>query len=203
MSTTWAPTSPGRPPWASSTRASRTTTRISPAGCAAQNFALGYPSTLIADRDGHGSHVAGIAAGRGNNGIGVSGVAYGKNIKLISAKACELYLFPGNVVGTSCPNSSTANAIVWGADNGANVINLSLGGSPAATTGSAAHQAALQYARAKNVLPLCATGNDNYRASPSRRGSRVRCRRRDQLERHARGVLQLRSAGRPVGSGRR
>ncbi len=127
-----------------------------------RNFATGYPDTLVSDRDGHGSHVAGIAAARGNNGLGVSGVAYGANIKLINAKGCDLYLFPGNVVQTSCPNSSTANAIVWATDNGANVINLSLGGAPNATVGSAAQQAALQYARAHNVLPFCSTGNDNF-----------------------------------------
>jgi len=127
-----------------------------------RNFATGYPDTLVSDRDGHGSHVSGIAAARGNNGVGVSGVAYGANIKLMNAKACDLYLFPGNVVQTSCPNSSTANAIVWATDNGANVINLSLGGAPNATVGSAAQQAALQYARAHNVLPFCSTGNDNF-----------------------------------------
>jgi subtilisin family serine protease len=127
-----------------------------------RNFATGYADTLVSDRDGHGSHVAGIAAARGNNGVGVTGVAYGANIRLINAKACDLYLFPGNVVQTSCPNSSTANAIVWATDNGANVINLSLGGAPNATVGSAAQQAALQYARAHNVLPFCSTGNDNY-----------------------------------------
>jgi thermitase len=127
-----------------------------------RNFATGYPDTLVSDRDGHGSHVAGIAAARGNNGAGVTGVAYGANIRLINAKGCDLYLFPGNVIQTSCPNSSTANAIVWATDNGANVINLSLGGAPNATVGSAAQQAALQYARARNVLPFCSTGNDNF-----------------------------------------
>lgn len=128
----------------------------------ARNFATGYPETLIEDRDGHGTHVAGIAAGSGNNGVGLSGVAYSANIKLLNAKGCELYLFPDGSIDTSCPNSSTADAIVWAVNNGANVINLSLGGSPAATNGTAAHQSALAYARANNVLPVCSTGNDNY-----------------------------------------
>jgi len=126
---------------------------------AAQNFATGYPATLIDDRDGHGTHVAGIAAA---GGVSASGVAYGQGIQLINAKSCERYLFPDGIVRTSCPVSSTANAIVWATNQGADVINLSLGGSPLATSGSAAQQAALQYARANDVLPFCATGNDNY-----------------------------------------
>jgi len=114
----------------------------------------GQPLTNITDDNGHGSHVAGIAAARAG-GNPVPGVAYGANIKLLIGKVC-------NAAG-SCPNSATANAIVWAADNGANVINLSLGafgGNPDGT-GSAAQQAALQYAASKNVLPVCATGNDD------------------------------------------
>jgi thermitase len=126
---------------------------------AARNFATGYPATLVEDRDSHGTHVAGIAAARG---VSASGVAYGPGIQLINAKACERYLFPDGAVRTSCPTSSTADAIVWATDQGANVINLSLGGNPAATAGSALQQAALRYARSKDVLPFCATGNDNY-----------------------------------------
>lgn len=126
---------------------------------AARNFATGYPAELIEDRDSHGTHVAGIAAARG---VAASGVAYGPGIQLINAKACERYLFPDGVVRTSCPTSSTADAIVWATDQGANVLNLSLGGNPTATSGSALQQAALQYARSKDVLPFCATGNDNY-----------------------------------------
>jgi hypothetical protein len=126
---------------------------------AARNFATGYPATLIEDRDGHGTHVAGIAAARG---VSASGVAYGEGIQLINAKACERYLFADGVVRTSCPTSSSSEAIVWATDQGANVINLSLGGNPTAAAGSALQQAALAYARSKNVLPFCATGNDNY-----------------------------------------
>ncbi|HEY0026097.1 MAG TPA: S8 family serine peptidase [Longimicrobium sp.] len=107
----------------------------------------------VTDDNGHGSHVAGIAASRAD--VRIPGVAYGTNIKLLVAKVC-------NSAG-SCPNSATANAIVWAADNGANVINMSLGafgGNPDGT-GSAAQQAAMQYALAKEALPVCATGNDD------------------------------------------
>ncbi|HLM68746.1 MAG TPA: S8 family serine peptidase, partial [Longimicrobium sp.] len=126
---------------------------------AARNFATGYPATLVEDRDGHGTHVAGIAAARG---VSASGVAYGEGIQIINAKACDRYRFADGSIRTSCPTSSSADAIVWATDQGANVINLSLGGNPAAVSGSAIQQAALAYARSKNVLPFCATGNDNY-----------------------------------------
>jgi thermitase len=129
---------------------------------AARNFATGYPSTLVADRIGHGTHVSGIVAANGSNNAGVAGVGYSPNIKLINAKACELYLDATGAVISACPTSSVADAIVYAVDNGANVLNLSLGGAPNATAGSPLQQAALQYARAHNVLPFCASGNENF-----------------------------------------
>jgi len=113
----------------------------------------GLPVTNYIDDHSHGTHVAGIAAGVGT--AAVPGVGYGKNIKLLVGKVC-------NSAGT-CPSSATADGIVWMADNGANVINMSLGsfgGNPDGT-GSAAQQTALRYAASKNVLPVCATGNDD------------------------------------------
>lgn len=109
--------------------------------------------TNYTDDHGHGSHVAGIAASLGT--AAVPGVAYSPNIKLLVGKVCDA---AGN-----CPNSATANAIVWAADNGANVINMSLGafgGNPDGS-GAAVQQTALQYANSKNVLSVCATGNDD------------------------------------------
>ena len=131
---------------------------------AARGFATGYASTYVTDDDGHGTHVAGIAAARGNNGFGHAGVAYSPNIRLLNAKVCGRYKDPApdTTISTLCPSSSVANGIVWAVDNGAKVLNLSLGGDPAATNGSAAQRTALAYAVSKNVLAVCATGNDNY-----------------------------------------
>ncbi len=106
-----------------------------------------------ADDHGHGTHVAGIAAAATNNGKGVSGVAFA-NVTFVIAKVCGRSN-PGPF-GYGCPLSAIAEGITWAVDNGAHVLNLSLGGS----SGSSAEQAALQYARANNVLPFCAAGND-------------------------------------------
>ncbi|HEX2204997.1 MAG TPA: S8 family serine peptidase [Longimicrobium sp.] len=106
------------------------------------------------DDDGHGTHVAGIAAAHGNNGLGVTGVAYGANVKILPVKVCG---------PAGCPTSAIVSGIRYAADNGANVINLSLGG----RFGSASEQSALQYALSKDVLPFCASGNDGSKRTLS------------------------------------
>ena len=107
-----------------------------------------------ADDDGHGTHVAGIIAAAANNARGVSGVAFG-DVRFAIGKVCgQIY---GGPRGYGCPTSAVASGIRWAVDNGAAVINLSLGGSVASST----EQSALAYARSRNVLPFCATGNDN------------------------------------------
>lgn len=115
---------------------------------------MGDMQQLSQDTVGHGTHVAGIAAGLGNDLTGVTGVAYGANIKILPVKVCG---------PSGCPSSAIVNGIKFAADNGAAAINLSLGG----RFGSTAEQQALQYALGKNSLPLCATGNDGSRTNIS------------------------------------
>ncbi|MFG0252748.1 MAG: S8 family serine peptidase [Phycisphaerales bacterium JB038] len=108
------------------------------------------------DDNGHGTHVAGIAAGATDNGLGMAGVAYTGNVTLAIAKVCGP-TGRGRFKSYGCPSSAIADGIVWAVDNGADVLNLSLGGGG----GSSAQQSALQYARANDVLAFCASGNDN------------------------------------------
>ncbi len=70
------------------------------------------------DDNGHGTLVAGIAAGVSNNSIGVAGVAWRGGI--IPVKVLD-----ADGVGT---DAEVASGIDWAADNGAKVINMSLGG---------------------------------------------------------------------------
>jgi serine protease len=104
------------------------------------------------DDQGHGTHVAGIAAARGADATGISGVAWGPNVGLVVAKVCTPTFFGLNA---ECPSSALAAGITWAVDQGADVLNISLGG----TDPSETERAALQYAREHDVLPFCAAGN--------------------------------------------
>lgn len=97
------------------------------------------------DDHGHGTHVAGTIAQATDNEEGVAGVAF------------EATLMPVKVLdhfggGTT---ADIADAIRWAADHGAKVINMSLGGGGR----SAVMEQAVEYARAKGVVVVCAAGN--------------------------------------------
>lgn len=109
-------------------------------------------SSTVDDKYGHGTHVAGIAAASTNNNQGVAGTAY--NVRLFNAKALG-----DNGSGYY---SWIANCIIWSADNGAAVINLSLGGSNSSQTLADA----VNYAVNKGVTVVAAAGNSNS-SSPS------------------------------------
>jgi serine protease len=98
------------------------------------------------DGDGHGTHVAGTIGATANNNTGITGAAPG--VKILPVQV----LCGDDGSGFS---SDVANGIKWAADNGADVINLSLGGSGA----SSAEQSAIQYARNKGVVVVASAGN--------------------------------------------
>jgi len=104
------------------------------------------------DKYGHGTHVAGSAAAVSNNGLGVAG----------TCPNCALYNV--KVLGDNGSGawSWIANGIVWAADNGAKVINMSLGGS----TGSSTVEDAVNYAWNKGAVLVAAAGNSGS-SSPS------------------------------------
>lgn len=98
----------------------------------------------VKDYNGHGTHIAGIAAARAN-GRGVVGGC--PRCSLIVAKALD-----GNLVGY---NSDIIDAIVWSAKRRAKVINLSLGN----TQWSQAMKDATHFARKRGAVVVAAGGN--------------------------------------------
>jgi thermitase len=100
----------------------------------------------VRDDNGHGTHVAGIAAAAANNGAGIAGLAWGARImpvKVLNQYGDGFY-------------SDLAAGIIYAADNGARVINMSLGGAES----SQMLCAAVDYARRHGAVVVSATGND-------------------------------------------
>jgi subtilisin family serine protease len=100
------------------------------------------------DGNGHGTHVAGIIAAD-DNGFGSTGVAP------------DATIMPVRVLGNDGSGSAAAVAagIRYAAQNGADIINLSLGGAL-----SSVIQSAIQYAQQLNVLVVVAAGNESASA---------------------------------------
>jgi subtilisin family serine protease len=99
-----------------------------------------------ADDYGHGTHVAGIAAAWANNLAGGAGVAYGAPV------------IPVKVLDSTGNGSAAglANGIIWAADSGAPVINVSLG----STAYSRTVCDAVTYATSHGALVIAAAGNN-------------------------------------------
>jgi serine protease len=102
------------------------------------------------DGHGHGTHVAGTIAQTTNNEYGVAGLAY--NSKIMPLRVLNSRGF-GQV-------SDIADAVRFAADNGAQVINMSLGG----PLPSLVLSRAIKYAHKKGVTIVAAAGNGGKRA---------------------------------------
>jgi serine protease len=122
--------------------------------------------TTVLDSEGHGTHVASTVGEDTNNALLDAGIAY--NARIMPVKVCTSYwdvqfAFSaaggrGFVPSTSggCPTSAVASGIRYAADNGAKVINVSLGGGSASTT----EQDAITYAVGKGAFVALAGGNE-------------------------------------------
>ncbi len=102
--------------------------------------------------DGHGTHVAGIIAAAGNNGVGISGVMW-------RAQLMPLQVF--DLFEDSPFNATTFNivsAFFYAVENGAALINCSFGG----PSFSRAQYEACEFADQNGVLVVAAAGNDGH-----------------------------------------
>jgi serine protease len=103
------------------------------------------------DVNGHGTHVASTIAESTNNGIGLTGLAYGASI------------MPVQVLDSHGDGGAAtiARGVRFAADHGAQVINLSLEFSPGVTAGQIPELIdALDYAHRKGVFIAAASGNE-------------------------------------------
>lgn len=99
------------------------------------------------DYNYHGTHVAGTIGQETNNGTGVAGIAYAA--RLLPVKVLNRWGFGFR--------SSVASGIRWAADQGADIINMSLG----EAENSQAISEAVEYAYSKGVTLIAAAGNDS------------------------------------------
>ncbi|MGZ6125740.1 MAG: S8 family peptidase, partial [Myxococcales bacterium] len=101
------------------------------------------------DDHAHGTHVAGTIAQSTGNGKGVAGMAP------------QARLMPIKVLSASGSGNShdIAEGIRWAVDHGARVLNLSLGGGGR----SLAMESAVEYARRRGAVVVCAAGNSGSR----------------------------------------
>jgi serine protease len=114
------------------------------------NFVAGYDfsnnDSHANDDNSHGTHVAGTVAQSTNNNLGVAGVAYNTSImpvKVLNRNGSGYY-------------SDIADGIYFAADNGADVINMSLGG----TYNSSTLRNACSYAYNHGVTIVASAGNN-------------------------------------------
>jgi serine protease len=107
------------------------------------------------DLDGHGTHVSGTIGQLTNNGIGVAGMAYG--VRLMPVKVIDDvwdFIFNSPNIGT---DDVVARGVRYAADNGAHVINMSIGrteGGPASVVDDA-----IRYAISRGAFVAVAAGN--------------------------------------------
>ena len=100
------------------------------------------------DDNGHGTSLAGVVAARGDNGIGVAGVAW--RARIMPIKVVD--------AGASAPSAAIADGIRYAVAHGAGIVLLALAGSDP----GAYLQDAVRAASDAGVLVVCAAGNGGH-----------------------------------------
>ena len=129
----------------------------------ARSFVGGSPRQ---DTLGHGTFVAGLIAAGVDNGIGIAGLA--PSAELLVAKVVTR--------SRAIPVEAEAKAIRWAVENGARVINMSLGGArdpldPSRDTFSRLEADAVAYAVSNGTVVVAAVGNSPQGQAPGKYAS--------------------------------
>jgi serine protease len=123
-----------------------------------------WETTTPVDLDGHGTHVSGTIGQLTNNATGVAGMAFNVRIMPVKVLSGAWDLIFGN------PREGTddlvARAVRYAADNGAQVLNLSIGrtGGPAPVV-----REAISYAVSRGAFVVVAVGNEFQEGNPIER----------------------------------
>ncbi|MFC7079719.1 S8 family serine peptidase [Halorussus caseinilyticus] len=108
------------------------------------------PAPDVPSDEYHGTHVSGIAGGETDNATGIAGMS---ESELINGRCLD--------ENGSGSYSDVADAITWAADQGADIINMSLGGSSPSST----IESAVDYAHSEGSLIVAAAGNSGSDAA--------------------------------------
>lgn len=142
-----------------------------------------WDDTVPVDLDGHGTHVAGVIGQVTNNGVGVAGMAF--NVRLMPVKVLDSiwdFIFDSPNFAS---DDTVARGIRYAADNGAHVLNLSIGrnGPPAP-----AIRSAIEYAVSRGSFVVVAAGNEFEDGNPINRIA--------EFARDIRGMVSVGATGR-------
>ncbi|HEY0996888.1 MAG TPA: S8 family serine peptidase [Gemmatimonadaceae bacterium] len=146
---------------------------------AAENARVPAGANLVADLNYHGTHVASTVASNAYIAAGVT-----TNVRLVGLKVCAPGTAANGFSGT-CPTSGTLAAILYAADNGIAVINMSLGGGfnrrQASAQGGfgpsflATINQVMNYARRNGTLVVVSAGNAAVDMSHNGNGYNTYC----------------------------
>ena len=127
--------------------------RISPLSYNSRTKQVGI--SYVEDDNGHGTMVTGVIGAIKDNSKGIAGIVQNSQLLIIKANNLEDPLTE-TIESKSFTDSAIIEGIYYAADQGANVINMSLGSNSA----NSLMQTAINYARNKGVILVAASGND-------------------------------------------